>query len=85
MAKKYTVCLDEGQRARLRRMVSTGKGPAREQAHAIGEPTRPWNVVWSAASGFTDLGEGPGAFAINNAGAVVGRRYHPQEGSDAFL
>ena len=34
MAKKYTVCLDEGQRARLRRMVSTGKGPAREQAHA---------------------------------------------------
>jgi hypothetical protein len=34
MAKTYTVCLHQGQRAWLRRLVSTGRGPAREQAHA---------------------------------------------------
>ena len=34
MAKKYTVCLDEGQRSGLRQLMSTGRGPAREQAHA---------------------------------------------------
>ncbi|HZN69507.1 MAG TPA: hypothetical protein VFB66_29805 [Tepidisphaeraceae bacterium] len=52
----------------------------------ISQPERPWNgFVWSRDSGLTDLGEGMGAFSINNAGAVVGRRYHPQEGHDAFL
>jgi transposase len=46
MAKKYTVCLDEAQRARLRRAVSMGKGPAREQAHA--------RVLLKADEGLTD-------------------------------
>ena len=46
MAKKYTVCLDEAQRARLRRAVSMGKGPAREQSHA--------RVLLKADEGLTD-------------------------------
>jgi transposase len=46
MAKKYAVCLGQEQRARLRRAVSGGAGPAREQAHA--------RVLLKADEGLTD-------------------------------
>jgi transposase len=34
MGKKYVVSLDEQQRERLRKLISSGSAPAREQAHA---------------------------------------------------
>jgi DNA-directed RNA polymerase specialized sigma24 family protein len=46
MAKKYTVSLDEPQRWRLQRVVSSGASPAREQAHA--------RVLLKADEGLTD-------------------------------
>ena len=46
MAKKYAVGLDEPQRWRLRRVVSAGASPAREQSHA--------RVLLKADEGLTD-------------------------------
>jgi probable HAF family extracellular repeat protein len=38
------------------------------------DPRRPWNgFVWTRSGGMIDLGVGPAAFAINEAGQVVGR------------
>ena len=34
MARKHEVRLDDGERERVRRLISAGKAPAREQAHA---------------------------------------------------
>ena len=46
MAKKYAVALTDEQRERLRQVISSGRSPAREQAHA--------RVLLRADEGATD-------------------------------
>jgi len=50
------------------------------------QPGRRWSgFVWGPTTGMIDLGEGPGALAINNQGTVVGRWDGLRTGNHAFL
>jgi probable HAF family extracellular repeat protein len=52
---------------------------------AFGDPQHEWRgFLWTREGGLVDLGEGPGAFAINNQGTVVGR-HDDRLGSRAFV
>ena len=76
MRKKYVVRLDDEQRERMRRAVSTGRGPAREQAHA--------RVLLKADEGLSDE-EVAEAVEVSVRTVERGRRLFATAGTEAAL
>jgi transposase len=76
MRKQHTVSLSEEQRERLRRMISAGEAPAREQAHA--------RVLLKADQGDTDE-EVAGAVEVSVRTVERVRRRFAAEGLEAAL